>query len=167
MAVRRVIDDGSSVSFTPVVPAPRPAADPVTQLFPLEPGNFDLAIYRGDTYEWVFQLMALDGLPIDIFLWKFKAQIRDGVDGTLMAGLQPMYSVSPDVNPTDDDGAVREELRNGLIRMRLTADQSRNVDHAGVWDLECVTVDGWVKTILRGKVEYLGDVTTGLVDMDL
>jgi hypothetical protein len=157
------VDDGKVVSFASVhVPqvqrrtaspsgASAQFSDPVVQLFPLEPGTFDLAVYRGDTYEWVFQLMALDRYPIDITGWVVKAEIRTGVDGPLMASLQEMARIPGE----------------GKVRMRLPADQSKFVTSAGVWDLQVTTVDGWVKTVLRGAVRYLGDVTTGVVPYGL
>jgi hypothetical protein len=132
-------------------------------MLPLAPGNFDLSVYRGDTYEWVFVFTGVqfvDGawtatrLPFDVTNWRVKAEIRAAVDGELMGSLQRIM-------PTDRSEALAE-MRAGTVRMRLTADQSRLVNRAGVWDLDVRTGDGWVKTVLRGAVNYLGDVTTGV-----
>lgn len=171
VVVRRVVDDGVVVDVVGGVGGVV-REDPVVDVLPLEPGVFDLAVYRGDTYEWVFQLTGLDpvsggaGLPVDVTGWRFKAEIRSAVDGVLLAGLQRVLPADPGGPVVGDDGFgdwVERELVDGLVRLRLTADQSRRVDRAGVWDLEVVTPEGWVKTVLRGRVLYMGDVTTGVV----
>jgi len=163
MVVHRLTDDGSVVA--PVL-APAPtvlARGPAEQLYPIIPGEYSLGVYRGDTFEWVFRLLAADNQPVDILGWRFKAEIRTAVNGELMAGLQRMASVSPDVDPSTQEGraAIRIEMQQGLVRMRLSSSSSREITGPGWWDLEATTPDGWVKTVLRGPVEYLGDVTTG------
>lgn len=140
------------------------------------PGEYDLSIYRGDTMEWVFHLMSGGGAvappggapgvdvpaPIDITGWRFKAEIRSAIDGALWGSLHRMPSVNPHLDPADpgDWWAVAEEMRNGWVRMRLTPDQSKLIQGNGVWDLEATTPDGWVKTLIFGKVTKAGDVTT-------
>lgn len=157
----RVVESGGRVALETVESAP------VVQLVqdgavPLQPGTFDLSIYRGDSYEWYFQLFALqfgdDGwtptpLPIDITNWRFKAEIRPSPDGPLMASLQRMIPQLP------SDAAA--QMRSGVVWMRLTPNQSSLVTSAGVWDLQATTKDGWVKTVCRGAVSVVSDVTTG------
>lgn len=174
---RRPRDEAGLVIVPPAVEAR--AELPVVAT---RPGEFDLQVYRGDTMEWVFHLLAGSGFvappggapestqpgPIDITGWRFKAEIRSGIDGTLWGSLQRMPSVDPFLDTRDPDGAwaLAEELRNGWLRMRLTPDQSRLIKGSGVWDLEGTTPDGWVKTLLLGGVELAGDVTTGTVYYD-
>lgn len=148
---RKVVDTGQIVSLEPVppAPAPTPTADiPVEFVQPLMPAQYDLIIYRGDTYEWQFEILAIDGNPINIKGWRFKAEIRANIDGQLMASMNEM---------SRDDPA-------GTIVLRLANDQTRNVTSDGEWDLEAITNDGWVRTILFGTVTVEGDVTTGNVN---
>jgi hypothetical protein len=48
--------------------------------------------------------------------------------------------------------------------MRLSNQQSRLLTSSGVWDLEAITPEGWVRTVLKGTVTVDNDVTTGFVD---
>lgn len=146
-------DDGAVVRLiTPTVEA---TATPLLTIDPqfLFPGTYDFSVYRGDTYEWWFGLRAFDVtsgrlLPLDITGWRFKAEIRLSTSSPLMAALQEVAR--------DDTG--------GVIAMRLVHDQSRLVTSSGVWDLEAVMPDGWVRTVLQGKVTLVSDVTTGAID---
>jgi hypothetical protein len=150
-----VSDNGVVVHYTvPVRPVPTAPVDEVvynpTYLFP---GKYDISVYRGDTYEWWFTLNVFDValgmlLPVNITGWRFKAEIRPGVDAPLQAAMQEVG---------------RDDL-GGVIAMRLVHDQSRLLTSGGVWDLEAITPDGWVRTVLAGLVTLVGDVTTGFVD---
>ena len=148
-----VLDNGTVVRH--VVPPPAPVVTPLLAADPqfLLPGTYDISIYRGDTYEWWFSLKALDPAlgslaPVNITGWRFKAEIRASPDSPLLASMQEMAR---------DDAA-------GTVAMRLTHDQSRLVTGSGVWDLEGIMPDGWVRTCLRGRVSLVTDVTTGRVD---
>jgi hypothetical protein len=161
----RIVDVDGVVSIVGVPELLDDPTAPTGPVLPIIPGDFTLGVYRGDTYEWVFQLLAGDGAPVDITGWRFKADIRTGPGGELMAGLQRMRAVDPtlDLSSAEDILKLQGEWQQGLVRMRLTADQSRAITSPGVWDLECTTPDGWVKTVLRGPVELTNDVTTGKV----
>lgn len=147
-----VIDNGTIVRH--VAPPPAPVVTPLLTIDPqfLHPGTYSFSVYRGDTYEWWFIIKAYDPasgalVPVDTSGWRFKAEIRVSPDAPLMASLQEMAR---------DDAA-------GTIAMRLTNDQSRLITSSGVWDLEAILPDGWVRTVLRGQVTLVTDVTTGKV----
>jgi hypothetical protein len=151
-----VIDNGSVVRHV-VPPAPPPVATQQETVYNpvyLFPGSYDIAIYRGDSYEWWFVLKAIDVTtgnlyPCNITGWRFKAEIRNGPDAPLMASLQEVAR--------DDEG--------GVVALRLIHSQSRLLESSGVWDLEAIMPDGWVRTVLQGKVTLVSDVTTGDVDL--
>lgn len=152
----RISDDGRKVRFgatRAAAAAPRGAARgdvarAVSDTQTLFPGLYDMALYRGDTYEWIFQFQDGQETPIDITGWRFKAEFRRTPDDYLMASLQE----------------VGRDAVAGTITMRLTADQSRMLSTNGVWDLEAVTNEGWVRTVIRGSVTVTTDVSTGNVD---
>jgi hypothetical protein len=171
---RRPVDDDGQVISIPAVVV-EPFHEPPIPIQATNPGVFDLEVYRGDTMEWIFQLWASvwsevdggwvqEGAPIDVSLWRFKAEIRSGIDGELFAGLQRMVPVDPRLTLDNKYGraVALQEMAEGWVRMRLTANQSRQLK-SGVWDLEGTTPDGWVKTLIRGAVIISGDVTTGNV----
>lgn len=147
---KRIVDTGDTISLAeiPSVPVPTPTDIPVEEVQPLLPAQYNLVVYRGDTYEWQFEIFAIDGNPVDIKDWRFKAEIRTAVDGQLMASMNEM---------SRDDAA-------GRIVLRLTNDQTRQLTSDGEWDLEAITNDGWVRTVLFGTVTVEGDVTTGYVN---
>ena len=149
-----VIDNGTIVRHEAPVVAPIADVEPLLVIDPqyLFPGTYDFSVYRGDTYEWWFTLKAFDPAtvtlaPVDITGWRFKAEIRPNPDAGLMASMQEMAR---------DDEA-------GAIAMRLTHDQSQQITSNGVWDLEAILPDGWVRTCIRGRVTLTSDVTTGKV----
>lgn len=150
-----IVDNGSIVRHeAPPVVEPAVLVEPLLVIDPqyLFPGVYDFSVYRGDTYEWWFTLKAIDPAaptlaPVDITGWRFKAEIRANPDAPLMASMQEMAR---------DDAA-------GVIAMRLTHDQSAQITSSGVWDLEAIMPDGWVRTCLRGRVTLTSDVTSGRV----
>jgi len=175
---RRPVDDGEVVVVGPAVAVgPRHSPWDPTTVQATIPGVFDLVVYQGDTMEWVFQLFGSgvdpvtggwvsDGWPVDITGWVFKAEIRSGSGGGLLGSMRRMVPVFPGLLPESRgyEEAVAAEFRDGWLRMRLTADQSRSMrPGGGLWDLEAVTSDGWVKTLIRGSVAISGDITSGVV----
>lgn len=145
-----VNDDGRIVRYTvPIAPPVAPRAQ--TRAYDpqyLFPGVYDIAIYRGDTYEWWFVLTTAEGAVINIDNWRFKAEIRASPDTPLLAAMQE----------------VARDNEAGVVAMRLTNQQSRLVVSNGFWDLEAITPEGWVRTVLRGAVQLMPDVTTGFVE---
>jgi len=153
-----ISDDGSTVRLIPPAVRETVAVTPLLTIDPqyLFPGTYNFSVYRGDSYEWWFTLMAFDAdlgtiVPVDITGWRFKAEIRAAPDAPLMASLQEMAR---------DDAA-------GQIAMRLIHHQSRLLTSSGVWDLEAIMPDGWVRTCLRGTVTLVTDVSTGMVDFQM
>lgn len=149
---RSLNDDGQTVSVSVTqAPIPRAVATPRIDLWnPLMPGECNLTVYRGDSYEWIVELQDGAGNAVDITGWAFRAEIRVTEYGRLMAEMQVLE---------------RDDLA-GTVIVRLSSDQSRYLSSNGVWDLQYVFTDGWVRTIMRGSVTVVDDVTTGVVDYE-
>lgn len=110
----------------------------------MNPANFNLSIYRGDTERWQFKLWtdSKRTQPADLAGVTVSAMIRDkAAAGT--------YSASLTCTAT---------LPN-IIDMVLTADQSRGLPVNGVWDLQLIYPSGDVKTVLKGAATLTQDVT--------
>jgi len=105
-------------------------------------GCYDLAVYRGDTFEWLFRLWAdLDRTqPVDLAGATAKAEIRNAPGGLVVVALDCQVSAP------------------NLIGATLDTVGSSRVPAAGVWDLQVTFPDGVVKTPLAGKVYAVADV---------
>lgn len=111
----------------------------------MQPGKYDLILYRGDTYEWKFLLWMDAGKvqPFDLTGWTPKAEIRDKPGGTVLVTLD----VTLDPDPPG---------HNGLI---MTLDKTQAATGPkGVWDLQ-ITDGTEVSTVLAGAVKSTADVT--------
>ena len=149
---RSLNDDGQTVRVAVTqTPAPRAtAASRITLFNPLMPGECNLTVYRGDSYEWIIALQDGAGNGVPITGWTFRAEIRVTQYGRLMAEMQ----------------VVERNDLTGVIILRLASDQSRYLSSNGVWDLQYTHTDGWVRTIMYGTVTVVDDVTTGVVDYE-
>lgn len=109
------------------------------------PAKYDLALYRGDTYERTFLLWADSGKTqrVDLTGATARAEIRDVPGGTRVTALDCTIP-----GPVD-----------GQVVIRLDADDYANVPAAGVWDLELTYADTTVQTIVAGKAVTTADVT--------
>jgi hypothetical protein len=109
----------------------------------MTPGDYPLALYRGDTYKWQFVLWADAGktTPADLTGVTVKAEIRDRPGGTKII---PMTCAV--VMPNKIDAT-------------LDASASRAVPATGAWDLQLTYPSGDVATVLAGAVTATLDVT--------
>jgi hypothetical protein len=110
----------------------------------MNPGVYNLDIYRGDTKRMQFVLWsdAARTVPTDLTGATASATIRD-------KALSGAYELALDCTIT---------LPN-LINTTLTADQSRTLPAVGVWDLQLSYPSGDIYTPLRGAVIVTQDVT--------
>ena len=108
----------------------------------MQPGNYQLNIYQGDTHRWSFRLWADEdqSSPVDMSGATAAAEIRDKPGGTVLT----------------DMGC---SITGNSIDMLLTAANSRLIVVNGVWDLEITFASGDVQTVLKGKVLLTADVT--------
>jgi hypothetical protein len=111
------------------------------------PSEYDLNIYRGDTYSWQFNLWqdAAKTIPYDLTNTTVKSEIRDKSGGSAIVALT---------------STVGSPLVNSIV-LTLSAAASGTVPVAGgVWDLQLTkTTTGWVTTVVWGKVIVTDDVT--------
>jgi len=113
----------------------------------MQPGRYDLRVYRGDTFRWTFVLW-LDrkkAVPMDLAGATVKAEIRNRPAGATVIPL-----------------ALEIELPN-RIAAELTAAASSSLPvglpQNMVWDLQITLPNTDVNTILRGDVVMTTDVT--------
>jgi len=120
------------------------------------PGNYNLEIYRGDTYRWTLLLWQDDErlTPYDLTnLSEAKAEVRDGPCGNLIITLDLTV---------EQPQTIKIELPANLSR-QLPCARSRVpgqiVTWRGAWDLELTFESGDVNTILTGQVIVTPDIT--------
>jgi hypothetical protein len=107
------------------------------------PGQYDLAVYRGDSYQWRFTLWqdaAMTG-PVDLTGGAVEAEIRDKSAGTLVTVM-----------------ACTVTLPN-VIDVVLPSDDSHLLPAKGVWDLQVTYPGEIVRTYVAGRVVVTADVT--------
>jgi len=122
----------------------------------MQPGNFALTVYRGDTYRWRFVLWqdADNQHAVDLTGVVPKAEIRDAPCGELVTEL-----------------AVEIELPN-VIHMHLDEAHSimlrcprpREPWWSGVWDLTLRWANGDRSTVLGGAVEVTPNITDSRIE---
>jgi hypothetical protein len=108
------------------------------------PGDYPLAIYKGDSYRWQFLIWldAAKSQPVDLTDVAVKAEIRDKP-----AGLQ-IYTL--------DCSIVLPNVIEAILTPVVSA--SLPVGNL-VWDIQLTYPDGMVNTVLAGKVTVTQDVT--------
>lgn len=110
----------------------------------MNPVNFALKVYQGDTYAWGFTLWQdrARTVPVDLTDVTPKAEIRDRSGGALMLAL-PLTVTLPNVIVAD-----------------LSRDDSLKLTRrSGVWDLQLTLDDGTVSTVVAGNVFITPSVT--------
>lgn len=114
----------------------------------LSPARLDVDVYRGDTLTLRVQIRA-HGRPVDISAmengsaWSFEGHVKNRVDGVLLGEW--------------DIEVVSAVL--GLLRLQLSADMTQVLPDVSVWDLQSVDRAGRVRTLLRGEIVAVPDVT--------
>ena len=112
----------------------------------MTPGKYDLALYRGDSYSWRFQLWRDPGRtqPLDLTGALVAAEIRDKPGGLTIVVLTCVVTLP------------------NIVDVDLDAEAWVAAPMAGVWDLEVTMPDGTVQTPVAGKVSVTADVTGSL-----
>lgn len=104
--------------------------------FPAELSN-PLEVYAGDDFDVTVAFYA-NGAP-SVLAGELRAHVR------------------PVSNPGEPEEFTVERTDN-MVTLRLTREQTRK-DLSGKWDLELTTPDDKVRTLLRGKVAWMEDIT--------
>jgi hypothetical protein len=113
----------------------------------MNPGTFNLSMYRGDSYAWRFILWE-DGaktIPVDLTNVDVKVEVRDKPGGTVIL---PMPCV---VTPPN------------IIDMSMTPEMYATCPTRGVWDMQLTFDDGRVSTIIGGSTSITPDVTDSVI----
>lgn len=109
----------------------------------MTPGFYSLDIYRGDTYQWRFQLWQDEARtdPLDLTDAQVASEIRDKSGGALIIALD--CTITPP----------------NIIDATLPASSSAQCPPRGVWDLQLTFPGADVMTVVGGLVNVTGDVT--------
>ena len=109
----------------------------------MQPGQFPLILYRGDSRHWQFKLWkdVEKTDPVDLTGVTAKSEIRDRPGGRTVVAMECSI-----------------DLPN-IINLSLLASVSRNVPATGNWDLQLTYDTGDIVTILAGTVTVTPDVT--------
>lgn len=109
----------------------------------MNPGRYDLNLYRGDSYAWRFTLWkdAAKTDEVDLAGSIVSAQIRDKPAGSKIVQL------TCDVTTPN------------IVDMQMTPSMYDLCPPKGVWDLEITFADEQVQTPLAGQVIVTADVT--------
>lgn len=115
----------------------------------MTPGKYDLALYRGDSYEWRFQLWEDTGrtLPVDLTGSLVAAEFRDQPGGDVIVSMDCVISTAAGLSVPN------------VITVRLEPEMWPDAPPEGAWDLEVTQPDGDVQTIVAGIVKVTADVT--------
>lgn len=109
----------------------------------MQPANYDLSIYHGDSGHWRFTLTQQDGTPCDLDCVVAKSQIRDKPGGTALLVTMDCTITLPNV-----------------IDVILTPENSfKLTPKGGAWDLQLTYPSGEIKTPVAGAVAVTEDVT--------
>jgi len=110
----------------------------------MTPGDFDLNLYRGDSYAWQFRLWQDEEktIPLDLTGATVLAQWRDKIDGTIVVTLDKDITL-----PNIIEIAITPALWVGAP------------PKGGVWDLQVTQADGQVLTPVGGSVTVTSDVS--------
>jgi hypothetical protein len=107
----------------------------------MQPANFPLEIYRGDSSRMRVKLYDADKNPIDLTDIVAKSEIRDRPAGTVVVPLDCTITLP------------------NIVEIVLTAANSSKLPVQGVWDLQLTYPNGGIKTPMAGLVKVTPDVT--------
>lgn len=112
------------------------------------------ALKRHDTWATEIRLMTNGATPTprDVSALSYAAQIREEPVVTGVATGAPLAEM--DVDMTD--------AATGVLVLRLTSDQTRDLPSAGFWDLQ-QDDGGTLTTLIAGKIVVVDDVTRPVV----
>jgi hypothetical protein len=107
-----------------------------------------MVLYRGDSYQWQFNLWQDAGktIPVDLTGATASAQIRESPNGTKISNL------------TCTTITLSGQTKPSAITMVLDTATSQAVVPSGVWDIH-ILQGGWQTTICSGTVTTTDNVT--------
>ena len=111
----------------------------------MQPGIFQLDIYRGDTCHWRFLFWDAGNNPIDLSNVAAKSQIRNQPGGAAIIDLTCNVTYPNIVDVTLTAAESAEFYTNGITK--------------GAWDLQLTFISGDILTPVGGPVVVTPDVT--------
>jgi hypothetical protein len=109
----------------------------------MTPGQYQLRLYRGDTYHWSVHAWTDEAktVPADLTGATATAQIRDQPGGRVIVPLTCAVTLP------------------NIVDVQLDATTSNQLPTQGSWDLQLAYTSGAVSTILAGGVYVVADIT--------
>lgn len=108
----------------------------------MQPSEYSLDIYQGDTGRWQFRFLDGNSQPIDLTGVTAKAQIRDRPGGKHVTNMTCTVTLP------------------NIIDMVLAANDSKDLKiNKGAWDIQLTYASGDVRTPVAGAVTVTADVT--------
>lgn len=109
------------------------------------PGNYPLALYRGDSYSWQFVLWEDDAhtLPSDLTGVTAAAQVRDKPGGAIVMAMTCDVDLPNTIN----------------VNLAAAAWAPSGPKGTAAWDLQLTYADDSVVTVLAGQAIITQDVT--------
>lgn len=114
------------------------------------PATYPLALYRGDSYSWQFKLWADEDktIAVDLTGVTAKAELRSA------PGTDPVISMVCTVTlPNIIDVTLPASAWDDYVLTKAGA---------AVWDLQLTYASGDIKTLIRGDVSIVADVTDSI-----
>jgi hypothetical protein len=110
----------------------------------MNPGKFDLNMYRGDTYSWRFILWknAAKTDPIDLTDATIDMEIKDKPSSPSPSLSMPCVIVLPNI-----------------VEISMTPLMYNGCPSKGVWDMQITFPDGQVHTPIGGAISITQDIT--------
>ena len=113
------------------------------------PGDYDITIYQGATFNPVFIWKAENGDPVDLTNYSARMMARPSAESQRV-----FFELS------SDDSTITLGGIDGAIAPIMSAEETANItDTSGVYDLELTAQDGTVTRLLHGRVLISREVT--------
>lgn len=115
----------------------------------MEPVEYDLKIYQGQTFSLSFIWKDELGTPIDLTGYTARMHIRAAVKAATTL-----------IELTSENGHISIGPAPGQVKLEIPAAVSTPiVVPSGVYDLELESPSGFVRRLLMGKVTFVPEVT--------
>lgn len=108
------------------------------------PSTIDLSIYAGDDYAADIAVTDADGAPSDLTGYTAQSQIRTSVS---------------DVTP-DGVAQFSASIQGNIVTIVLDHDVTKTLTRPTYyWDLQLIDGNGWITTLLAGKLAVTKEIT--------
>lgn len=116
----------------------------------IQPGQYDITIYQGATYDTTFTWKDENEDAVNLTGYSARLQARESV-----GAVETFLSL----NSTDSPNDITLGGAAGTIRVVISATATAALTESGVYDLELVSGAGVVTRLLQGNVTLSKEVT--------